>query len=170
MPLVNITGTAQATRHAKTMIVQAEYAKGKSFLGAAILLRQRACSEADEYVFRHLLCQAIELILKSVLLTVNYDRFQPQLATKLGHRLLKIADEVCAVCGIAPLRAPIAKELHLLDQVFSTHRLRYASALDVLVSPESIHYRKTMHRLAALVRVIERNGGIVLALEKLSHP
>lgn len=170
MPLVNITGTAIATRHAKTMIVQAEYAKGKSFLGATILLRQRACSEADEYVFRHLLCQAIELILKSVLLAVNYDRFQPQLATKLGHRLLKIADEVHAVCGIAPLRAPIAKELHLLDQVFSTHRLRYASALDVLVSPESIHYRKTMHRLAALVRVIERNGGIVLSLEKLSHP
>jgi len=170
MQLKKATGKAQPTQHTKNLIAEAEYAKGKAFLGAALLLRQRGNSKADIYVSLHLLCQGVELILKSVLLGLDYDRFHPQLATKLRHNLLKIADEVHTAIGMAPLNPSLARELHHLDQAFSTHRLRYASAYDVLVNPDSISYAKTLRRTAALVRIIQRNGGLISSLEKLSRP
>jgi hypothetical protein len=59
-------GTATTlSRDGKQEIAAAMYVKGKNFLGAAMLLRQKG---GYEYVVLHLMCQGIEITLKAFLL------------------------------------------------------------------------------------------------------
>ena len=163
MNQIKSIGLGKLTIHGKAVIAESMYAKGKSFLGAAVLLRQKRQSEADTYVFLHLLCQSVELILKSILLAADYDGFHPEL-TKLGHKLLKIADATIAATAVAPMRAALAKELHQLDQTFASHRLRYGSGYDILVNPDTISYRKVLSRIVAVIRFIEKKVGVTSAI------
>lgn len=66
----------QVTLHGKRLIALSMCEKGKSFIGAALLLRKRG---GYEYVFLHLLCQGIEVLGKGYLLLENHDQYKPQL-------------------------------------------------------------------------------------------
>ena len=126
---------AEATGHLSTygkrLVAESMYAKGKAFLGAAILLRRH---KGDEYVVLHLLCQGIEISLKGLLLIADYEKYKP-LLKKLGHNLGKIAEEVSQVAGIKPLRPSVRAELEALSKLYSFNRLRYGSGYDILVNP-----------------------------------
>lgn len=154
--ITSATGTVQLklTAHGKRMVAESMYAKGKAFLGAAILLRQKG---GYEYVVLHLLCQGIEIVLKGLLLAVDYDKYKPKLK-RLGHDLLKITDAVTDAAGLSALRPSIRAEMESLNRLYSGHRLRYGSGYDILVDPSTIPIRQVLRRMAALLRLVERKG------------
>lgn len=146
--------TARLTAHGKRMVAESMYAKGKSFLGAAILLRQKG---GYEYVVLHLLCQGIEIVLKGLLLAVDYDKYKPKLK-HLGHDLLKITDAATDAAGLPALRPRIRTEMESLNRLYSRHLLRYGSGYDILVDPSTIPSRLVLRRMVALLRLVERKG------------
>ncbi len=77
------------------------YAKGKAFLGAAIPLRQQL---EYEFVVLYLMCQGIEILLKGVLLVLDYNEYKPKLKTELGHNLVRIVQVASKAAGIKLLR------------------------------------------------------------------
>ena len=71
----------------KRMVTKAMYLRGKQFFLAAYLLYEKI---GKEYAFLHLLCQGLEITLKSALLYKDYDKNKIQLSKPLGHNLDKI--------------------------------------------------------------------------------
>jgi hypothetical protein len=130
------------------------YDKGKSFIGAAILLEQRG---GNQYVVLHLICQGVECVLKAILLSIDYERYSPLLKDKLGHKLVKIASAVGAETSMS-LKPALLAELSNLDNLYARHLLRYGSGFDIVVDPKSVAYGKVMHRCAAMIRLIETKG------------
>lgn len=142
------------TTAGKRRVAEAMYAKGKNFLGAAILLRKAG---GYEYTVLHLLCQGIEITLKSFLLFCDHDRYWPLLKRPFGHDLETLAGEVLDLFGLNPLRPPLSEELHDLAQLYESHNLRYASLLDVFIDPRMISSERVFQRIAAAVRLAERH-------------
>jgi len=142
--------------HGKRMVAESMYAKGKAFLGAAVLLRRNG---GYEYVVLHLLCQGIEIVLKGLLLAIDYDTFKPKLK-QYGHNLLSVTDAATSAAGLSPLRPNIRAEMDALNQLYSRHLLRYGSGYDILVNPSTIPNRLVLRRIVALLRLIERKGFI----------
>lgn len=153
--ITSTSGNLQLSAHGKRLVAESMYTKGKSFLGAAILLRQKG---GYEYVVLHLLCQGIEIVLKGLLLAVDYDTYNPQLKKPLGHDLLKITDAVTKAAGLPALRPRIRTEMESLNQLYSRHLLRYGSGYDILVDPSTIPSRLVLRRMVALLRLVERKG------------
>lgn len=147
-------GVARLTVHGKRLAVRSMYAKGKAFLGAAVLLRQKG---GYEYVVLHLICQGIEVALKGLLLAIDYDRFKPELKT-LRHNLIRIAEATTSAAGLLPLRSHVRAELETLNRLYSQHLLRYGSGYDILVDPVSIPSRLVLRRMVAVLRIVERKG------------
>ncbi len=75
------SGIGRLTIHGKRMVAELMYAKGKSFIGAVLLLRQR---QGYEYVVLHLFCQGIEITLKGLLLIKDYDKYKGKLKVFLA--------------------------------------------------------------------------------------
>ena len=146
-------GRAHLTAYGKNMVARSMYAKGKAFVGAALLLREKG---GYEYVVLHLLCQGIEIVLKSVLLLVDYDKYKPQLR-KIGHNLLKASAAATEATGLTPLRPALRTELQNLNNLYSQHLLRYGSGYDILVNSSTIPSKCVLRRMAALLRLVERN-------------
>ena len=136
------------------MVAQSMYAKGKSFLGAAILLRQQA---GYEYVVLHLICQGLEIILKALLLFKNYDKYRSQLRKPLGHNLKKLVAVSVSEFGVKPLSDALAGELEILNSLYSNHWLRYGSFYDILVSPQTIPSNVILRKIAAVIRLAEHH-------------
>ena len=141
--IVSAAATAHLTVHGKGVVAESMYAKGKAFLGAAILLRQES---GYEFVVLHLMCQGIEILLKGLLLVVDYDRYKPKLKT-LGHNLVRIVEVASKAAGINPLRPHVQAELEKLNSLYSQHLLRYGSGYDILVDPRAIPSRRVLQRV-----------------------
>jgi hypothetical protein len=80
MPVVSGSALLSLAPYAKLVDADSMYLKGKAFIGAAVLLQRhqrelQASSDDTEYVFLHLLCQGIELVLKGLLLRKDYDKY-----------------------------------------------------------------------------------------------
>ena len=130
------------------------YAKGKAFLGAAVLLREKS---GNEYVVLHLTCQGIEVVLKGLLLAIDYDRFKPELR-RLSHDLIKVADSATSAAGLPPLRGRVRTELEALNRMYSNHLLRYGSGYDIFIDPGSVQNTLVLRRMVATLRLVERKG------------
>ena len=141
------------TIHGKRLVAKSMYAKGKGFLGAAILLRQEG---GYEYVALHLICQGIEITLKALLLLGAYDTYMPKLKT-LHHNLEALVSVVLAEFKLHALPSGPATELHGLNSLYRSHRLRYGSFYDVLVDPVTIPSGRVLRRMAAVLRLAERH-------------
>ena len=139
----------QWTPYGKGLIAQSMLAKGRSFVAAAVLLRQRG---GYEYVTLHLLCQGIEVLGKGYLLSVAYDKHHPQLK-RYGHNLMKIAELVEGASSIRIFKPAIRAELQTLSGLYAQHLLRYGSGYDVLVDATTIPSKKVLIRVAALLRL-----------------
>jgi hypothetical protein len=144
--------SAGPTAHGTRLIAESMYAKGKAFLGAAILLRDH---KGNEFVVLHLVCQGIEAPLKGLLLVIDYDKFKPELK-KLNHNLLNIVNTASLAAGLRPLRSPVRTELEGLNRLYSRHFLRYGSGYDILVDPTTISSKRVLRRVGALLRLVRR--------------
>ncbi len=142
------------TAYGKRLVAECMYAKGKSFIGAAILLRQES---GYEYGVLYLLCQGIEIILKALLLLRAYDKYKPRLKKPYGHDLETLVAAVVAEFKLHPLRSRPATELHALNSLYGNHLLRYGSFYDVLVNPVTISGGRVLLRMAAVLRLAERH-------------
>ena len=142
------------TIHGKRMAAESMYAKGKSFLAAADLLRQRG---GYEYVVLHLICQGVEITLKALLLFKNYDHYRGQLKKPLGHDLKKLATIASTEFGVRPMSKTLATELETLNSLYSNHWLRYGTFYDILVNPTAIASDLTLRRIAAVIRLADRH-------------
>lgn len=127
------------------------FEKGKAFLGAAMLLRQRG---AYEYAVLHLLCQGIEILGKGFLLSVDYDTYKPKLRG-YGHNLVKLLGAVEKASNISILKPVVRQELETLSSLYAQHLLRYGSGYDILVNPTTIPSRRVLLRVKALMRRME---------------
>jgi hypothetical protein len=145
---------SQWTPYGKRLIAFAMCENGKSFIGAAILLRQHG---SDEYPVLHLICQGIEVLGKGLLLVANYEKYQP-LLRRYGHNLVKVTKAIENELGVKILNPTIMQELDKLNGLYSNHHFRYASGINVLVDAKSISSSKVLRRTTALMRLAARNS------------
>jgi hypothetical protein len=138
--------------YAKRQVGLDMYVRAKNFIAAAVLLKRE---QGSPFVIRHLLCQGIELLLKAILLMVDYDKYFPELR-KIGHDLLKASKKVQEATGIDFVSASLKDEMQGLSQFFKLHMLRYASTLGLLTGADTLPMGKTLGRTAAALRVVER--------------
>jgi hypothetical protein len=153
--IVEASGHAFLSRYGKRQVAASMYVKGKAFIGATLLLRQ-GNSEQNDHVVLHLLCQGIEVTLKGLLLLRDYDRFIVRLRKPLSHNLFKVAKEASTAYGLKPLRGDLEGELRTLSNLYSQHLLRYGTGYDILVDPRTIPRELVFRRLAAVIRLAER--------------
>lgn len=148
MTIVSLTATLKPTTAGKAMVTQAMFLKGSHFVGAAVLLRQH---NGNPHVILHLLCQGMEILQKSLLLSENYDVYHPKLR-RFGHDLAKGADELSKVYKFRRTSGNLKTELDQLNTFYTKHLLRYASIADVLIDPVSLRYELVLRRCAALIK------------------
>lgn len=149
------------TVHGKRLVAESMYAKGKAFLGAGILLKQK--QRGYEYVVLHLQCQGIEIILKAVLLMQNFGEYKPKLRRPFGHNLIKVADAASREFRLHPLKPTLLSELGVLNSFYSNNCLRYGTVYDILVDPTTISCHRSLRRIVAVMRLTER----LLARERM---
>ena len=128
------------------------YRRGKSFIGAAVLLGQQA--GADRYVVLHLLCQGVEIILKALLLLLDYEKYI-KLQRRYGHDLNRVVAAAIEAFGLHPMRPKLAQEIQALNNFYSQHLLRYDGLHDILIDPSSIESNRMFRRIAAVLRITE---------------
>lgn len=146
----------QPTNYGKNQIALHMCDKGKSFIGSAILLRERG---GHEYVVLHLLCQGIEVLGKGYLLKVNYDFYEKKLRS-LGHNLIKLVEEIEKVSGLSILNKKIENEIIILNSLYSKHLLRYASMRDVIFDPKSVSSKRVFRRLVIVIKLAIKSGNL----------
>jgi hypothetical protein len=147
--------TLKLSLHGKRMVAESMYAKGKAFLAAALLFRQKG---GQEYVVLHLLCQGFEVTLKGLLLAVDYDKFKPKLRKfgRFGHDLVILIDAATTAASLPPLKPVVRTELEGLNKLYSPNFLRYGSGYDILVDPRTIPSDQVLRHITAVLRFIER--------------
>lgn len=106
-------------------------------------------------VVSHLFCQGVELLFKAILLLIDYDKYYPKLR-KIGHNLLRGAEEVHDAVGLNFCDGPVGAELGKLNSFYMQHMLRYATLLGLLHGAASIQFDHVFRRTAAVVRLTSR--------------
>jgi len=155
MATVNLKSSAgHLADPGKRMVAESMYAKGKSFLGAAVLLRRHG---GDEYVVLHLICQGVEITLKALLLFKDYDHYWPRLRRPLGHNLIRIVTTASKESGLPPVSKDLATELEALNLLYSNHWLRYGTFRDILGRPDTIASDLTLHWIFAAICLADRD-------------
>ena len=142
------------TPYAKALVAQAMSQKGRAFIGAALLVKQK---NGNASVVLHLLCQGIEVFLKALLLAKDYDFYKPRLKN-LGHNLVKGAAAVRKATGLHVFSHDALVELLGLSGFYSQHLLRYASNFDIFIDAASIPHTRVIRHTLALVRYAERKA------------
>jgi hypothetical protein len=145
------------TKHGKRRIAQSMYQRGLSFIGASVLLQQKA---GYSFVCAHLMCQGLEIVLKSLLLFNDYDKYLPKLDNKFSHNLVRLANKASQIYGLKPMRLPLRDELDTMNNLYKSHFLRYGDARDLFLDPNSIHDKLLVRRVIALVRLANRELNI----------
>jgi hypothetical protein len=157
----SMKGTARLTNYGKRQVALSMYDKGRSFIWAASLLRRNG---GNEYVVVYLLCQGTEIVLKSILLLVDYDKYKPLLPRRrdgsgIGHDLVMAADLATKACGLPhPMKPELRKELEHLSDLYSQKPqwLRYGSGRDLLVDPGTIASSRVLRRIMQVIKYVNR--------------
>jgi hypothetical protein len=163
MAIVSAAGHGTLTLAGKRLRAHQMFDRGMSFLGAAVLLRKHG---GNDYVFLHLVCQALELMLKAVLLFADYDSFVKKLPPRSrqtpeghGHNLVKLAKSACECYQrLKPLSAPLLSERAALNRLYQDQPLplRYAGLHDFFIHPGSIKRDLVLRRTGAMAKLIQR--------------
>lgn len=143
------------TNYGQRFVAAVMYAKGKAFIGAAVLLDQK---DGHPAVVLHLLCQGIEIILKSMLLRIDYTKYGPRLK-KIGHNLVRVAATVRAASGLHVFsNGALLHELTQANQFYKDQSLRYASKFDINIDPSTIPSKRLLRHITAIIQYLERIG------------
>ena len=156
MAIVSVRATGgRLSAYGKQQIALSMYVKGKSYVGAALLVRREV---ANEYVVLHLLCLGLEVTLKGLLLLADYNMFKPRLRNygRNGHDLELLVTDAVSVFGLKPPPTGVSSQLGQLSAYYSQHLLRYGGIQDIFIAPESIGSDLVLRRLAAAIRLTER--------------
>lgn len=151
--MVSLKAKAKLTTYGEQKVTESMYHKGRSFINAAILLRRQ---NGYEYVVLHLLCQGLEIILKSLLLHRDYDKYQP-LMRKIGHDLERATNAVVVEFKRKKLSPELILELKELNNLYKNHWLRYGNGFDLLIDPKTISSERTLRRIYSLLKVVDRH-------------
>ena len=162
MPIVNVSATLSPTPYTKRVISGMMYSKGKSFLAAAILLEEKS---GNSSAVLHLICQGVEIILKAILLAINYDKYQPMLKKGLGHNLIRLASETANAGSIKQIQGDLLLELEILNKLYREHRLRYATSYDILVDTRTIQSELVVHKMYSIMRLLQRSRGLFTEMD-----
>lgn len=158
MPVIELkAGPGAWTDHGKREIAFAMVRRGEHFVGAAILVKQEG---GNGYVWRHLICQGAELIMKGCLLLHDYDGYKPRVK-RLGHRLLPLSEECTTLFGLRPVAGLLRQQLERMSKLYEQHHLRYASGIDLLIDPDTLGIEEITRRLytvSILLRRIKQRG------------
>lgn len=158
---VQLSGTARLTPYGKRLIAARMYEKGVSYIKAACLLRR---NNGDETIVKQLVCHGAEVVLKSLLLLHDYDKYKPQLNKRniFCHDVEKIAVEVSKVSR-HKLNRRLRDELGLLSEVYKNHFLRYGTVNDVIGDVSTVECTRTYRSIAAVIILTQR-------LRPFDHP
>jgi len=110
---------------------------GQKFYGAAILLRQ---NNYDGAVTKHLVCQSLEILLKGILLKIDFDKYNKNLKT-IGHDLekwLKYYKKHQNAIGVI-VDNNIEQQIKEINFYYKKHFLRYASIFSLFIPLENIN-------------------------------
>ena len=154
--IISAAGVATITAHGKRQIAASMHGKGKAFVVAHLLLKRQINDEPGQYVVLNLLAQGVEITLKSFLLLRDYDKYRPKLEKPLGHDLAETARVTLEAFALKPLREPLNSDLVHLSDIYAKHLLRYGNLRDILVAPSSISSDHVLRRVAASIRLAER--------------
>jgi hypothetical protein len=112
---------------------------GQKFYGAAILLRQ---NNYDGVVTKHLVCQSLEILLKGILLKIDFDKYNNNKnLKKIGHDLeecLKYYKEHQNIIGVI-VDNNIEQQIKEINFYYKKHFLRYASIFSLFIPLENIN-------------------------------
>jgi len=142
------------TNYSKRQIALAMVGRGEHFVVAAVLLERNG---GNGYVWRHLLCQGAELIMKGSLLLHDYNKYKSEIKG-FGHRLLVLAVECTKAFNLSPVTADLRKQLADVSHLYEKHALRYASGMDIFVDPDTIDIDVVVIRLYAASKLIRRHN------------
>lgn len=137
----------------KLRVQEAFYSKGRGFLQAAVLLAEDG---GDASACNYLLAQGMEVTLKALLVSRNYDHYNQGKLKRLGHDLLGLVEECRREFGLNRLAAPAMRELERLNTYYTLHHLRYASGWDVLGKPQRLAVDRLLRVMCAVCRLAER--------------
>jgi HEPN domain-containing protein len=143
--------TLHLSSYGKQQVALAMFSNGKAYLKAAFLLKEKG---GDGYVVLHLVCQSIELIMKSLLLRKNYNTYSGKIKG-YGHDLKRVIRKVLLEYDWEPLPETVKAELKKLNKLYSSHYLRYASGLHVLVDPSTISAELVLSYLQSRISAID---------------
>jgi hypothetical protein len=144
--------TSKPCKDIKDIRTTIMYEKGLEFIGASILLKQY---KGKTYPQIHLLLQGLEIILKSLLLRKDYDKYSKQLKEKYGHNLLKLVNEVKINYRFKNIDNKFDIELNSLQNNYMNSNLRYGSILDIFIDVKSLSIETIESKIYQLVRIIE---------------
>ena len=146
------------TNFGRQCIARTEFDKGVGFLAAGRLLEPYCVNEAVRYVRLHLMCQGLELVLKSVLLAKDFGKYRTQLRNPklFGHDLIKTAEAAEREFGVSTMRPGLRAELEDLARLYAGHHLRYSGLNDIFIDPTTINVGHVVPRVAALVKLMNR--------------
>ena len=131
------------------------FGKGCAFFAGYILLRKASKSEPTEYVALQNLGQSVEIILKSLLLIKDYDKYKPLFGKKngFGHDLSKLSYEVNKVYRKSPLSRQSVSQIQLFNKFYCSHRLRYGTGVDLFISPSLISRTRIVRLLGNIIKI-----------------
>jgi len=145
--------------YSKKKIAHAWFHRGTNFLLAAKLLEEKG---GYHYVVLHLICQGLEIIIKSLLLMQNYDKYKPKLKG-MGHDLIKSVEELNEfVVKTMKIDDDTIRELEKLNGFYRQHYLRYGNLLDIFKDPKTIPSDLVMKYAFKLVRFGKRRFKVLL--------
>ena len=126
--------------------------KGENFIRTALLLRK---NNSDENVVLSMICQGIENILKGLLLSKDYVRYEPLLRRKFGKNLLRLYYRTRKEYGISNLDARAVNELQILAYLYKNQFLHYGHLINLLNDDkafESGHLLRKLFQILAYVK------------------
>lgn len=104
----------------------------------------------------HIICQGLEITLKSALLYKDYDQYKPQLQSSLGHDLEKALKLYLSEFGIKRIDKRIISELSGLNSFYKAHRLKYASLISIMIDPKTIKSDWTIKLISRLIKSLDK--------------
>jgi hypothetical protein len=118
-----------------------------------VLLSQRG---GDDYVVQHLLCQGIEIVLKSLLLFKDFDQYIKKIKYKIGHDLERLIKEVSIEYNSRCFKGAVVSEIKELNRLYKAHLLRYGGNIDILIDPKTIKSELTLKKIIQVIRITRR--------------
>ena len=145
----------EISNHAKEEVAKWMLFRGHSFLKSAILLKRSGGSRDVEL---YNICQGLEVVLKSFLLFIDYDKYKPLLPKQkvFGHNLISLTNEVISEYKVKPLTSGELEELEILNKYYINHYLRYAGVHDIFFPSTNIEYGFVCMKIMAAIKLAEK--------------